>query len=86
VSGQLRAPVALPRGEVPQYTLDRRLVGPRADLDDVERRFELEHLCRPVCSQSLYRLRYPVIQTPSVINLVNEELYDLIFHSNTSLH
>jgi hypothetical protein len=42
------------------------LVGPRADLDDVEKRkfltlsgLELRSLCRPARSQSLYRLRYP---------------------------
>jgi hypothetical protein len=41
-------------------------VGPRADLDDVERRKFLalpelkpRPLCRPARSQSLYRLRYP---------------------------
>jgi hypothetical protein len=41
-------------------------VDPRAGLEDVEKRKfltlpgrELRLLCRPVCSQSLYRLRYP---------------------------
>jgi hypothetical protein len=41
-------------------------VGPRAGLDDVERRkflpllrLELQPLGRPARSQSLYRLRYP---------------------------
>jgi hypothetical protein len=41
-------------------------VGPRTDLDEVERRkllplpgLELRPLHRPACSQSLYRLRYP---------------------------
>jgi hypothetical protein len=41
-------------------------VGPRADLEDVEKRelltlpgLELRPLCRPARSQSLYRLRYP---------------------------
>jgi hypothetical protein len=43
-----------------------RWVGPRADLDDVDRRklltlprLELRSLGRPARSQSLYRLRYP---------------------------
>jgi hypothetical protein len=42
-------------------------VGPRAGLDDVEKRkflpppgLELQALCRPARSQSLYRLRYAV--------------------------
>jgi hypothetical protein len=41
-------------------------MGPRAGLDDTEKRkfltllgLELRPLCRPACSQSLYRLRYP---------------------------
>jgi hypothetical protein len=44
----------------------RSWVGPRAGLDDVEKRkfltppgLELWPLDRPACSQSLYRLRYP---------------------------
>jgi hypothetical protein len=43
-------------------------VDPRAGLDDVENRkflilsgIELRHFGRPVRSQSLYRLRYPVV-------------------------
>jgi hypothetical protein len=55
-----------PRGKRPRYPLDRSLGGPRASLDDLEKRkfltlpgFELRPLGRPGRSQSLYRLRYP---------------------------
>jgi hypothetical protein len=55
-----------PRRKSPRYPLDRRVGGPRAVLDDVEkrkfsnlRRLELPPLGRPARSQSLYRLRYP---------------------------
>jgi hypothetical protein len=34
----LQAPAALPRGMSPRYSLDRRLVEPRAGLDTVEKR------------------------------------------------
>jgi hypothetical protein len=39
VSGQLHVPVALPQGKGPpsRYPLDRRLGGPRAGLDDMEK-------------------------------------------------
>jgi hypothetical protein len=54
-----------PRGKSPRYPLDG-WVGPRANLDDVEKRkflilpgLELRTLGRPARSQSLYRLRYP---------------------------
>jgi hypothetical protein len=47
-------------------------LGPRAELDDVEKRkflalpeFELRPLCRSPRSQSLYRLRYPGSQVAS---------------------
>jgi hypothetical protein len=53
-------------GKVLRYPLDRRLVGPRVSLDDVEKRkflnlpgLELRPLGRSARSQSLYRLRYP---------------------------
>jgi hypothetical protein len=66
VSGQLHAPVALSPRKSPQYTLDRRLDGPRAGLDDVEKRkcltlpgLELWPLSRPAHNQSPYRLHYP---------------------------
>jgi hypothetical protein len=53
-----------PIGKSPRYPLDRRLGGPRANLDDVEKRKfltlpGLEPLGRPTRSRSLYRLRYP---------------------------
>jgi hypothetical protein len=38
VSGQLHAPAALPQGKSPQYSLDRRLGGPRAVLDAAVKR------------------------------------------------
>jgi hypothetical protein len=66
VSGQLRAPAALPRGKSVRYSLDRSWVGPRVGLDDMEKRkfltvpgLELRPLGRPACSQTLYRLSYP---------------------------
>jgi hypothetical protein len=52
-------------GEEPQCPLEKRLVAPRAGLDDVEKRkfltlpeLELRPIGRPARSQSLYRLRY----------------------------
>jgi hypothetical protein len=77
VSGQLHAPSAFPRvKEPPRYPLERRLGGPRAGLDDVERRkfltlpgLELRSLGRPARSQSLYRLRYPVSLCVSILQL-----------------
>jgi hypothetical protein len=66
VSGQLHAPAALPPGEITHGTHSiGGEVGPRASLDDVEKRFwtlpqlELRPLGRPARSQSPYRLRYP---------------------------
>jgi hypothetical protein len=67
VSGQLHAPAALLPGE---RSLSIRWiegwVGPRAGLDDVEKRkfltvqgLELWPLGRPAHRQSPYRLRYP---------------------------
>jgi hypothetical protein len=63
VSGQLHAPVALPPGERGPITLwIGGWMGPRAGLDDVEKRIiltaqvlELRPLGRPARSQSLYR-------------------------------
>jgi hypothetical protein len=53
------------RGKSSRYPLDRRLSGPRAGMDDVEKRkfltlpgHELRPLGRPACSQSLYWLLY----------------------------
>jgi hypothetical protein len=55
-----------PRGKSPPSALDRRLGGPRAGLDDIEKRkfltlpgLELRPLGRHARGQSLYRLRYP---------------------------
>jgi hypothetical protein len=63
-------------------------VGPRAGLDDVEKRkfltlpgLELRLLCRPVRSQSLYRLRYPgsflnkVLKRKILIHFLESELW-----------
>jgi hypothetical protein len=54
-------------------------MGPRTDVDDVERRkilpllgLELRPLCRPACSQSLYRLRYPGSFIGSDISLITQ--------------
>jgi hypothetical protein len=54
-----------PRERAPGTHLIGSWVGPRADLDDVEKRkflalpgLELRPLCRPACSQLLYRQRY----------------------------
>jgi hypothetical protein len=41
VSGQLHAPVALSLAKIPCYALNRTLVGPRADLDVLEKRKNL---------------------------------------------
>jgi hypothetical protein len=68
MSGQLYAPAALPRGkEHPGTHWIVVWVGPRTDLDDVEKNniylflpgLELRPLGRTTSSQSLYRLRYP---------------------------
>jgi hypothetical protein len=67
VSGQLHAPAALPPGERAPDTYEiGGWVGPRTDLDDVEKRkfltlpgLEIRHLGRPARSQSLHRLSYP---------------------------
>jgi hypothetical protein len=67
VSGQIQVPAALTRGErVPDTDWIGDWVGPRASLDDVEKRkfftlpgLELRPLGGPAGSQSLYRLRYP---------------------------
>jgi hypothetical protein len=52
-------------GKGSRYPLDRRLCGPKAGLDDAEKRkfltlqaLKLRPLGRPARSQSLYRLRY----------------------------
>jgi hypothetical protein len=66
VSGQFHAPAALPPGETAAGTLwIGGWVGPRAGLEDVEKRkfltlprLELQPLGRPARSQSLHRLRY----------------------------
>jgi hypothetical protein len=64
VSGQLHFPAALPPGKEPPVPIG--WVGPRAGLDDLEKRqflnlpgLEFRSLSRPARSQSLYRLRYP---------------------------
>jgi hypothetical protein len=67
VNGQLNAPSALPPGErAPGTHWIEGWVGPRAGLEDVEKRkfltlavLELQPLGCPARSQSLYRLRYP---------------------------
>jgi hypothetical protein len=53
-----------PQGKSPRYPLLRRLDGPRAGLNDVEKRkflalrgLKFRHLGRPARSYSLYRLR-----------------------------
>jgi hypothetical protein len=38
VSDRFKPLPLYPRGRAPQYPLDRRLVGPRADLDALEKR------------------------------------------------
>jgi hypothetical protein len=55
-----------PRRKNPRYPLIRRLAGPRAGVDDVEKRkflnllgLEFRPLGRPALIQLLYRLRYP---------------------------
>jgi hypothetical protein len=66
VSGQLHAPARFTPGErAPGTHWIGGWVGPRAGLDDVEKRkfltlpgLELRLLGRPARSQSLYRLRY----------------------------
>jgi hypothetical protein len=62
VSGQLHAPVALPRGRAPGTHWIGGWLGPRTGLDDVERRkilslpgLEFRPLGRPAHSQSLYQ-------------------------------
>jgi hypothetical protein len=67
VSGQLHAPAALPTGErVCGIRWRGGWVGPRAGLDDMEKRkfltlpgLELWPLSHPARSQLLYQLRYP---------------------------
>jgi hypothetical protein len=64
-SSQLNVPSALPPGKNPQILLDRRLGGPRVDLDDMEKKFltlpglELRPFGRPARNQLLYLLRHP---------------------------
>jgi hypothetical protein len=67
VSGQLHTPAALPPGETAHGThWIGGWVGPRAGLDDVEKkkfltlpRLKFQPLGRPAHSHSLYRLRCP---------------------------
>jgi hypothetical protein len=67
MSGQFHAPAALsPKEKAPGTHWIGVWVGPRAGLDDVEKRKfltlprnELRPLRRPTHNQSLYRLRYP---------------------------
>jgi hypothetical protein len=73
VSDQLHAPATLPPGKSPRYPLYRRLLNPRAGLNDMEKwkfftlpGLELRSLGRPARSQSLYRLRYPGFKQSSV--------------------
>jgi hypothetical protein len=76
-----------PRGKRPRYPLGRKLGGPRASLDNLERRkfltllgLELRSLGRPARSQSLYRLSYPGSSSPNeVLENVNLQLHVLIF-------
>jgi hypothetical protein len=64
----LHAPAALtPRGKSPSTYWAGGWVGPKAGLEGVNKRkflilpgLELRRIGRPVCSQSLYRLRYEV--------------------------
>jgi hypothetical protein len=65
MSDQLHASAALPPGKEPQYPLDRRLGGPGAGLDDMEKKIfltipglKLHPLNHPARSQSLYRIGY----------------------------
>jgi hypothetical protein len=70
-----------PRGNSSWYTFDRRLVDPRASLDDVEKRkflnlpgLELRPLSRPACSQPLYRLWDAIptpLSTPRSLNFIS---------------
>jgi hypothetical protein len=82
VSDQLHAPAALPRGKSPQYPLVRRLGGPRAGLDDLEKRkvltlpgLELQPLGRPARSQSLYRPRSSPHEMQADCKII-EQLYE----------
>jgi hypothetical protein len=67
MSGHLHDPAALPPGKEHPWTHSIEVwVGPRAGLDDVEKKkflnlpeLELRPLGHPAGSQSLYRLRYP---------------------------
>jgi hypothetical protein len=66
VSGQLHAPTSLPLRRSPRYPLDRGWIGPRAGMDNAEKRkiflllgIEPWSLSRPARKPSLYRLRYP---------------------------
>jgi hypothetical protein len=80
VSSTLHAPAALPLGKNSPVPIGEEVgwaVGPRASLDDVEKRKfftlpgpELQLLGRQARSQSLYRLRYP--------GSYNKELYSLL--------
>jgi hypothetical protein len=74
MNGQLHAPAVFPGEKAPGNHWVVGWVGPRAGLDDVEKRkfltlrgLEIRSLGRPARSQSLYRLRYPdsFIMTPS---------------------
>jgi hypothetical protein len=63
-------------------------VGPRAGLDDVEKRelltiqgLELRPLCRPAHSQSLYRLRYPGFRPVKKANDIERNAYASESHS-----
>jgi hypothetical protein len=69
VSAQLHAPAALPAGKPPPHThCIGGWVGPRADLDDTEKRkfltlpgLELQPLGHPACSQLLYWLTMDIL-------------------------
>jgi hypothetical protein len=63
VNGQLQALVTIPR-EKASVTLDRKMVGPRAGLDAVEKRKITSSLRKPnpcptACGMLLHRLSYP---------------------------
>jgi hypothetical protein len=89
MSGQLHAPAALPPWErTPGIHSIGGWVGPRAGLDEVEKRnvltlprLELRPFCRPARSQSLYRLRYPGFRAVKKANDIESNAYTSERHS-----
>jgi hypothetical protein len=91
VSGQLHAPVALPAGKEPRYTLDRRLGGPqsRSGRGGEEKNSHSLPVIQPVAQRyttELSRLFIKIITKPILVKLHNRCLLPLLDFLDSELN